>query len=331
MLEEWAKECGQPMPLTRVHLSGGKKLPHYIFRHTIYSLLNLAQNYSADGDYCVIPDCPNNKKGGLHKDEWFSFRTYNQYVIAPPSIHPCGDSYITENDMEPSPIPDWLVDAIRKKGVSQKSKGGFDNAPRVSPKFDFDRLLAWLKVSIAGVNGGYQGTDICPAVGYKHEGQNDVSTAFWWDDEVLGFKCHAQGCPSNMERLPNEGGIGCLMRLMQRPEAFGPYDGEIWPRKSMAEMGFLVEDANEAEDFSAKIPETSDYMDVGDVKDIMRTDVGNGKRLARLCGHEIAYVRETGRKRTFEGDYGSRALRRDSQVSASTIRVVEHASLHRLF
>ena len=35
-------------------------------------------------------------------------------------------------------------------------------------------------------------------------------------------------------------------------------------------------------------------MDVGEPQDIRCTDIGNGKRLAYLCGHEVAYCRERG-------------------------------------
>lgn len=48
-------------------------------------------------------------------------------------------------------------------------------------------------------------------------------------------------------------------------------------------------------------PPLPDFMDVGDESNIKRTDMGNGKRLARLCGYEIAYVRETDRWHVWDG------------------------------
>ena len=37
-LKDWTKRTGNPMPVTRVHKSGGKGAPQYIFRHTEKSL-----------------------------------------------------------------------------------------------------------------------------------------------------------------------------------------------------------------------------------------------------------------------------------------------------
>jgi len=46
-----------------------------------------------------------------------------------------------------------------------------------------------------------------------------------------------------------------------------------------------------------------EFMDVGDESDIKCTDVGNGKRLGRLCGYEIAFVVETGNWHVWNGKY----------------------------
>jgi Bifunctional DNA primase/polymerase, N-terminal len=237
-LSSWAKEYGQAVPTTRTHISGGKKMPHFLFTQTEYSLS--LGNCAAMGDYCTIPDCPNGKKkGGLHKDEWFSWRVYNRYVIAPPSISPdTGDPYTVFSDAPILPIPDWLVDALRAKGRSEKQAGKEMGAHPVSLKFDFEKLVAWLGVQVQHVNGAWHGLDVCPAAGYRHEGQNDISCAFWWDGDEIGFKCHAQGCPSNTERRTNghmEGGMGCLMRIMQSPEKLGRYEGEIWEQETIAQ------------------------------------------------------------------------------------------------
>ncbi len=69
-LREWAKNEGQEMPVTRVHRSGGKGAPHFIFKHSEASL--------------ALSNCD----GKISGKEWFSFRAANRYIVAPPSIHP---------------------------------------------------------------------------------------------------------------------------------------------------------------------------------------------------------------------------------------------------
>jgi P4 family phage/plasmid primase-like protien len=53
--------------------------------------------------------------------------------------------------------------------------------------------------------------------------------------------------------------------------------------------------------FLNSLPPLPDFMDVGDESEIKRTDMGNGKRLARFCGYEIAYVRETEHWHVWDG------------------------------
>jgi hypothetical protein len=245
-LSSWARELGQPTPHTRIHLSGGKRLPHFLFRQTEYSLR--VGNVNGEGPYCEDAACPDNRKGGLHRHEWFSLRARNKYVLAPPSIHPdTGNPYTVFNDMDPQPIPDWLVDAILAKGTTEKQAAKNAGAYPVSANFDFDRLLAWMRVSVTAVSGAYHGLDICPVAGYKHTGSGELGCAIYWDGESLGFKCHAAECPSNTERKGKEGGMGCLMRLLQAPDKLGRYEGEIWPEREtaadLASFGVEIEEA----------------------------------------------------------------------------------------
>ena len=67
-------------------------------------------------------------------------------------------------------------------------------------------------------------------------------------------------------------------------------------------------------------------MDVGDIGDIKCTDMGNGKRLARLCGYEIAYCRERGVWFVWNGkiwaeDHGDIEITRKAKSVAKTILV----------
>jgi hypothetical protein len=69
-LKDWARNEGQPMPETRVHRSGGKGAPHFLFTHTEKSL--------------ALGNCDGSTAGR----EWFSFRANGRYIVAPPSVSP---------------------------------------------------------------------------------------------------------------------------------------------------------------------------------------------------------------------------------------------------
>lgn len=43
------------------------------------------------------------------------------YVVAPPSLHPCGDPYVLLTDDEVAPMPQWLVDIARKPEPATRS------------------------------------------------------------------------------------------------------------------------------------------------------------------------------------------------------------------
>ena len=61
--------------------------------------------------------------------------------------------------------------------------------------FDFDAWLEHYELTVNDEQDGWYGFDECPIAGYKHEGQNYMSCALFYDGEGFGFKCHAAGCP----------------------------------------------------------------------------------------------------------------------------------------
>jgi hypothetical protein len=219
-LAQWAKEAGEPKPQTRLHKSGGKESPHYVFTHTPKSL--------------ELGNCDGAKDG----HEWFSFRAVNRYIVAPPSIHPdSGKPYTVELDVEPIPIPDWLVAKIAKEGVSEHQFS--EGLRQCSEDFDADKFFAWLEecgCSLGIEDGAWIPFEECPVVGRRHKGQGVRGCALFWDGGGLGFKCHAQECPSNTDRktqtddlgavLKQQSGIGYLVSFLSREHK--PYDGVIW-------------------------------------------------------------------------------------------------------
>jgi hypothetical protein len=217
-LAAWAKELGQEKPITRLHKSGGKESPHYIFRHTEESL--------------ALGNCDGAKDG----HEWFSFRAANRYIVAPPSIHPdSGKPYTVELDVEPISFPDWLVAKIAKEGVNERQFG--ENLRQCSEDFDPESFFDWLEragCKLGIEDGAWIPFLICPVAGYRHAGQGMRGCALFWDGGGFGFKCHAQSCPSNADRRNGQSGIGYLLSFLS--QEFEPYDGIIWDERSTEEL-----------------------------------------------------------------------------------------------
>jgi putative DNA primase/helicase len=217
-LPTWAKEENQPKPQTRLHKSGGKDSPHYIFLHTEKSL-ELG-----------------NVNGAALGHEWFSFRADGRYVVAPPSQHPdTGKPYTVELDVEPAPIPDWLVAKIAKEGVSERKFS--EGLRQVSEDFDDEAFFDWLEragCKLGVADGAWVPFLVCPVAGRRHAGQGTRGCALFWDGGGLGFKCHAQGCPSNADRKNGQSGIGYLVSFLSRE--FEPYDGVIWDEETAEEL-----------------------------------------------------------------------------------------------
>lgn len=214
-LAAWAKEHGQEKPVTRLHKSGGKESPHYIFRHTEKSL--------------ALGNCDGAKDG----HEWFSFRAANRYIVAPPSIHPdSGKPYTVELDVEPVPIPDWLVDVIAAKGIREREFA--DDMPELDEGFDFDAFCDWIPAKLGDEDGSWYAFEECPVAGRRHKGQGVRGCALYYDGGKLGFRCHAAECPSNADRKPGQSGIGYLLSFLSQEH--GAYPGVIWPQQTMEDL-----------------------------------------------------------------------------------------------
>jgi putative DNA primase/helicase len=214
-LAAWAKELGQEKPVTRLHKSGGKESPHYIFRHTEKSL--------------ALGNCDGAKDG----HEWFSFRAANRYIVAPPSIHPdSGKPYTVELDIEPVSIPDWLVVAIAAKGIRDREFA--NDMPELHEDFDFDAFCDWIPAKLGDEDGSWYAFEECPVAGRRHKGQGVRGCALYYDGGKLGFKCMAAECPSNADRKPGQGGIGYLLSFLSQEH--GAYPGVIWPQQTTEDL-----------------------------------------------------------------------------------------------
>jgi hypothetical protein len=211
----WKNCCeGHDIPATRIHKSGNG-FAHVIFLNTPYS--NALGNCSALlPDFCNDKSCE--KADRVHKHEWFSFRSDWMYVVGPGSTHPNGNLYTVVSDVEPIPIPDWLVDWIREHKTETKKSTGNDY-PRVADDFDFENFLAHYGIEIIAQDGPWHTTRVCPVAGYRHE--HSLHTAFRYDGSHLGWKCFAQGCAGNSLT------IGGVIRHLNRERE--PYPHLIWP------------------------------------------------------------------------------------------------------
>jgi hypothetical protein len=192
-----AREMNQPLPKTRVHISGGG-FGHYIFLQT-------------DRSRALGNRQAKKPEGG----EWFSFRQNRMYVVGPGSVHPNGNEYGVARDVPPIPLPDWLADWVEKHSSPNAVP---KEARPVDDDFDFDELMDHYGIAIVRDNGPWQITDVCPVVGYRH--QHSVATGFYWDGESLGFKCFAQGCDGSSMS------IGQVLKSLNQDHE--PYRGAIW-------------------------------------------------------------------------------------------------------
>jgi hypothetical protein len=261
-LKDWAKELDKPMPTTRVHKSGGKGGPHFIFLNTELSV------------------AVGNVNGSNDHEEWFSFRTDNRYVVAPPSISPdTHQPYTTWLDVAPEPIPDWVVHAISANGVSERHFA--EGMREVDEDFEIDKFTDWLVecgCELGTEDGVWTPFKKCPVVGRRHKGQGVRGCALFYDGNVLGFKCHAAECPSNQDRKPRQGGSAFLVSYLSKEHH--AYDGIIWPEQTTEEL---------AADFGAEVIEdTIPITGVSDLPVIVCTTKGCGnwqQGATALCEH----------------------------------------------
>jgi len=207
-LAEAAAEMEQSVPVTRIHISGGKVREHCVFVQTERSLF--LGNRSA------------NKNG----EEWFSLRMQNRYVLGPGSIHPdTGKPYTVGNDIPPIPFPDWLILWIEKYAASEFDAVGGENIPEVSEDFDFESFREWLPFEMSQ-DGYWYIAEFCPGVNRKHE--HSTKTGLFWDGSRLCWKCFAQNCPCAYKENGTKFTIGDLVRKISEDK--GAYDGVIWPQ-----------------------------------------------------------------------------------------------------
>jgi hypothetical protein len=200
-LSEICEKYGQPLPRTRVHVSGnGGK--HFIFKQTPESIELGNRSAVRDGK------------------EWFSFRCSNKYLVAPGSIHPNGNLYrvFSGFDIEPTPIPAWLVRAIDE--LAEKPKPQPRGTVEVHEAFEFDDLMEFHDIDIVGIKDDvWHICAECPGVDRRHE--QSVLTGFYYDGSSFGWSCFAAGCPLNGKP------IGEVIKFLNDKKG-EPYKGVIW-------------------------------------------------------------------------------------------------------
>ena len=187
------------IPATRIQKSG-KGFSHFIFRQT-------ERSHSIGNRSVNLPD----------GHEWFSFRAETKYLVGAGSIHPNGTVYKTLLDVAPIEIPDWVCDWIELNSTKSKPKG-CDNTSSVSDEFDFDDFSRFYGIS-GQQDGDWYITDECPVAGYKHQGS--TRTGFFYNGDILGFHCFAQGCAGSQMSV---GKVIAHMNALKGK----PYTGVIW-------------------------------------------------------------------------------------------------------
>lgn len=200
-LTELCKKYNQPVPRTRVHISGnGGK--HFVFLQTPESI--------ALGNRSAVRD----------GKEWFSFRSDRKYLVGPGSIHPNGNPYrvYPGYDIGPQPIPSWLVAAIEELTETPKEKP--QGVIEVHDDFDFDRWSEHYGLTYTTVKDDvWHVVQECPGVGRRHD--QSTLTAVFYDGNSIGWSCFAAGCPTCGLT------IGQLMKWMHG-RGIPPYEGVVW-------------------------------------------------------------------------------------------------------
>ena len=221
-----AKEMVQEVPQTRTQQSGGGFL-HCIFKHTPRSLA--LGNRSANlpdvckcskqiNMLCLEDSCTD--RSFHHHHEWFSFRARNKYLVGAGSLHPSGNYYSVMRDVEPLPIPDWVLDFVEEHTEKPRAIPNTSEMVEVSEDFDFDDFCDFYDIGILGTKDDvWQVVEACPGVGYRHE--HSRFTGFFYDGSHLGWSCFAQMCPTNGI------GIGGLIKFLNK-EKGESYKGVIW-------------------------------------------------------------------------------------------------------
>lgn len=234
------KEIG--LPLQRLtYIVETAKGYHYYFKTSEASMLvgHLRNHSAANFGF----DFQNQEAGGA-----------KFYVVGAGSIHPSGVVYTPLDEHQgiteiPDRLVEWLVANAEQKPVHVAVEG---DGAKLHEDFDFNAWLEHYELTVNDEQDGWYGFDECPIAGYKHEGQNDISCALFYDGEGFGFKCHAAGCPGN------EDGLNHLIEHLNQTHE--PYPGVIWVAGDPAEA------LKVALEFGAQIAEDSFMSEARETK-----------------------------------------------------------------
>ena len=215
------KETGLPLKKLTYTVKTAKGY-HYYFKTSEASMLvgHLRNHSAANFGF----DFQNQEAGGA-----------KFYVVGPGSIHPSGVVYRPLDEHQgiteiPDKLVEWLVANAEQKPVRVAVDG---DGAKLHEDFDFNAWLEHYELTVNDEQDGWYGFDECPIAGYKHEGQNDISCALFYDGEGFGFKCHAAGCPGNEDGLNN-------LEAHLHEHGYEPYPGVVWAVPDPAETLKLV-------------------------------------------------------------------------------------------
>ncbi len=223
-VEGACREKNQPRPVTREQRSGGGG-QHFIFKmnddtkalgnRSVSVPTPCSCSKQEPQSACAV--CQEDKPH--HHHEWFSFRARNKYLVGAGSIHPNGNLYVLTQDVVPTEMLPWLSDWVREKSSPTKTTTKPKVTLPIHRKFDPSDFWDFYGIDIDFVKDGvWYVVSECPGVGHKH--RHSKLTAFYWDGEVFGWSCFAQGCPTSGMT------IGQLIKFLNKDHE--PYIGPIW-------------------------------------------------------------------------------------------------------
>jgi P4 family phage/plasmid primase-like protien len=226
--------------------------------------------------------------------------------------------YVPANDLPIKPLPQEMVDWLKKNSSKKKTSFRHINKSDFHPSFDRDDWIEHYELSATGEEKTVEGVlyvelSECPFVGRAHEGQHKGSfkccVTF---GNRIGFKCMAGGCQDKdindlKEFLSEEHDIEEYEYLIYVEDDddllfnspnFSVADADVpEPQSPEAVVAFLNDETpqTEAEPEEPQQPEidTTGF-------NYRKTDTGNAERLVRRFGDRIRYVRDIGEWRVWD-------------------------------
>lgn len=228
--------------------------------------------------YFQLPDFPVGNRAGLLPN--VDIRGDGGYVVAPPSIHPSGESYCwIDPDVEIAPAPAWLLDMLRPQPTPDRATADpLEYANRRGGGVLEHYAAAALRNEVSAVVGASEGT------------RNDsLYIASQNLGQLVGSGALAQGTVEGA-LLSAATAIGLPANEATKTIASGISDGLTKPRKIQLNGNGNGNGHAPAGDHATVPPKPTEQPPTDDEDRPNLTDFGNAKRLVKRFGDRVRFV-----------------------------------------